>query len=512
MKKFLKNFILGVDAYQMGHFLMIPPGMENGQVSQATFRKPVLKNDNRLISAGLTPFVKLELENIRITVEDVLEAKEFMNDFHADLKEPFARPYPFPEQMFMRIATEFDGKLPIVVTGLPDGQCHYVGEPHVQVWTDTPGMGELVGWIESTLLPYTWSMSSVATRGRKRKEQFLDFYKLVHRSMDEELLKLLIEYKFHDFGRRGAANSEMTGIAHLMNFLGTDTVDAAHIACKYLNNGVKFGSQSIMAAAHRTISAWQTEDMAYSHQIDQFKHTLQSVVADTYDYEIGADKIAKYGSDKITDDGLLTIRPDSGDPVECVIKGLRIIDKYYKYDLVDGLKLFKRAAIIQGDGIDDNIIFGDSGILNTVVKHGYSPLNVAFGMGQNNHAAQRSDTEEAYKTCMVRNPDGSWRGVMKKSNSPFKRSFPCPVDIDLNNKYTDRVIQLNIDKLLRNELNGFKLFYDGRPTRNSKDKCEIFNDNFSDIRKRTYNTWLDLESVVMYDTISHGIRSLQNNF
>ena len=64
--------------------------------------------------------------------------------------------------MFVRILKDHGGRFPIVISGLPDGQAHYVGEPHVQIWTDVPGMGECVGWIESTMLPYLWTSATVA--------------------------------------------------------------------------------------------------------------------------------------------------------------------------------------------------------------------------------------------------------------------------------------------------------------------------------------------------------------
>ena len=91
---------LRVDAYQAGHFQMIPPGMENFQVAQAIYRKPLRygenHSDHRIISAGLTPFIKLNLEK-PITTEDIQSSEWFYNDFHAKSSPPFVQPYPWPK-------------------------------------------------------------------------------------------------------------------------------------------------------------------------------------------------------------------------------------------------------------------------------------------------------------------------------------------------------------------------------------------------------------------------------
>ena len=170
MKVFKTPLPLEVDAYQASHSEVLPNGMKDFQCSQLIFRKPLKPSEHRIVSAGLQSFIKLELSK-PMTQADVDAGTELYSTFHAHVEEPYYKPYPWPREVFQRVVDEFNGYLPIVVTGLPDGTAHYVGEPCVQVWTDVEGMGELVGWIESSLLPYMWSMSTVATRGRIRKDR-----------------------------------------------------------------------------------------------------------------------------------------------------------------------------------------------------------------------------------------------------------------------------------------------------------------------------------------------------
>jgi len=520
MRTFKTPEPLRVDAYQAGHHLLVPQGMRDFQCSQGIFRKPLHYDgdaDNRIVAAGLAPFVHLNLHT-PITETDIREADDFYGDFHAHTEPPFSKPYPYPKKMFQRVINEFGGYLPICVTGLIDGTTHYVGEPHVQVWTDVPGMGELVGWIESSLAPYLWTMSTVATRGRIRKDKFQKLFAKCYPSASADEVDAMIAYKFHDFGRRGAACSQMTGIAHLLNWLGTDTMDAAYAATMMLNDGKKFGACSIMAAAHRTITPWEDERTAYEREIEECKDGIFAIVADSYDYFKGVEILSDYANVIKEADGLLVVRPDSGDPVECVVRGLQILEKTFGSSKQEvGLKVLNNAAIIQGDGVSDSVIFND--IYPAVIAAGYCPSNVGFGMGEYNHRCVRSDMEWAYKTCMIGNSDGIQTGkwgnpwlsmypdhtpTMKGSNSQFKKSLPCPVKIN-SLRVENRVSPIDINSLSQGHSGDLFVQYDGRAIL----KPEV--PTFDLMRELANSTWDRLPPVVG-DTFSGAIREMQDDY
>lgn len=368
MREFFVPETMRVDAYQATHFELIPPGMENLQCSQGIFRKPLIATDHRLVSAGLRPFIELNMTE-PITMENIEEADYFYNTFGV------GKPYPWPKTMFETVVKEHDGFMPITIIGMPDGEAHYVGEPHVQVYTTTPGMGELVGWIESTILPYLWPSSIVATRGRIRKQKMMELFKKVYPSKSDEEIRTIVEYQFHDFGRRGGAASQITGIAHLMNFLGTDTVDAAFVAQMILNNREPFGACSVVASAHRTVTPWATEIDAYKNAIQKFGDEIISIVADSYDQTTGFRLLAGFADEIKQRKGKLVGRVDSGDVVEAVIEGLQIFDeKFHSEKNETGLKVLNHSAVLQGDGIDDNDIFDR--IYPAVIEAGFCPTNV----------------------------------------------------------------------------------------------------------------------------------------
>jgi nicotinamide phosphoribosyltransferase len=515
MREFPCPETVRVDAYQAAHFTMIPPGMEGFECSQGIFRRPVLSPsadghpDLRLISAGLAPFIKLNLQK-PITAGDLTEADDFWADYHAEILPPYHKPYPWPRDMFRRIVERYEGRYPIVITGLFDGQAHYVGEPHVQVWTDEPGMGECVGWIESTLLPYLWTSSTVATHGRMRLEKMLGVYRDCYPSRSEDELRTMVRFKFHDFGRRGGAASQITGIAHLVNWLGTDTCDAAYAATKFLNGGRKFGACSIVAAAHRTITPWPAEIDAYRQVVDKYRHGLMSVVSDSYNYTRGMEMLAGFADVVKIAGGCLIGRPDSGDPVQCILEGLEIFSRAFGFTLQEkGLRVLENSAIIQGDGVSDDMIFGE--IYPAVIAAGFCPSNVAFGMGEHNHKALRSETEHAYKTCLVgaprlasehrlapqRSSDTSsqrvaeeqcYRAVMKSSESLFKRSLPCAVSLDFSRAaagdFSDRVRRASVSQLKHGATGDLVVLYDGRPN-----PLPVQTELFEDTRERAYWSW-----------------------
>ena len=66
-----------------------------------------------------------------------------------------------------------------------------------------------------------------------------------------------IMFKMHDFGARGVSSSESAmigGCAHLVNFMGSDTMEGIVGARKFY--GENMAGFSIPAAEHSTITSW----------------------------------------------------------------------------------------------------------------------------------------------------------------------------------------------------------------------------------------------------------------
>jgi nicotinamide phosphoribosyltransferase len=195
-----------------------------------------------------------------------------------------------------------------------------------------------------------------------------------------------IGFKLHDFGARGVSSLESAGLggaAHLVNFMGTDTMSGIlHIMDTY---GGGVCGYSIPAAEHSTITSWGRENEvdAYRNMVKQFggNGKILAVVSDSYDI-FNACKLwgTELKDDVIASGATVVIRPDSGDPIEVIPKMMYILEKLYGAPKNDkGYKVLNNVRVIWGDGINPQSM---ETILRTMVDfHGYSADNFAFGMG-----------------------------------------------------------------------------------------------------------------------------------
>ena len=233
----------------------------------------------------------------------------------------------------------------------------------------------------------------------------------------------MVATRLHDFGRRGGAASQMTGIAHLYNWLGTDTVDAAYAATHYLNDGRSFGACSVLASAHRSTTPWPREDEAYDRIVELFdRFKIISVVADTYGYARGIRKLAERAAAIRARGGWLVARPDSGDPVETTLLGLRELEAALGADRQEtGLKVHPRR---QHPSRRHDVRRHDlpTASIRPSLAAGFCPSNLVFGMGEQSHRAHRSETELAYKTALVGIDDPRFPERLSREHEKLRRA------------------------------------------------------------------------------------------
>uniref|UniRef100_A0A8C1Q722 Nicotinamide phosphoribosyltransferase n=1 Tax=Cyprinus carpio TaxID=7962 RepID=A0A8C1Q722_CYPCA len=241
------------------------------------------------------------------------------------------------------------------------------------------------GWnyILETILVQTWYPITVATNSREQKKILAKYLMETSGSLEG------LEYKLHDFGYRGVSSQETAGIgasAHLVNFKGTDTVAGICVIKKYYGTKDPVPGFSVPAAEHSTITAWgkDHEKDAFEHIIKQFPSVPVSIVSDSYDIYNACEKI--WGEDlrglieMRSADAPLVVRPDSGNPLDTVLKVLEILGK--KFHPVENSKGYKvlppYIRVIQGDGVDINTL---QEIVEGMKEHRWSIENIAFGSG-----------------------------------------------------------------------------------------------------------------------------------
>lgn len=397
----MTNIILNTDSYKASHFLQYPENTTN--VSSYIEARGAKDPDfRRVVVFGIQMFIEKYLTK-PITMQDVEEAKELF-EAHGE---------PFNYEGWQRIVTLWNGYLPIEIEALPEGTVAPLSVPLVQVKNTDPECAWLTSYVETALLRAIWYPTTVATLSWTIKQYFKEY---AEKSGSVEG----VDFKLHDFGARGVSSEESAGIggaAHLINFMGTDTISGILYAKKYYNESM--AGFSIPAAEHSTITSWgeDNEVEAYENMLKQFAHpgSLLAVVSDSYDIWNAVDTI--WGMDlkqKVLDSGAtVVIRPDSGDPTTVPIQVIkRLMDKYGFSTNEKGYKtLPKNIRVIQGDGINKDSI---RQILRNLEKEKLTLDNLAFGMGGGLLQQVNRDTLQFAMKANAIKIDGEWRDVYKK--------------------------------------------------------------------------------------------------
>ena len=392
------SIILNVDSYKSSHYLQYPKGIET--VSSYIESRGGEYEDS--VFFGLQIFLKKYLSQ-PITQLQIDEAQEVFQ----------AHGVPFNQAGWQYILDEHNGFLPLEIQAVEEGTVLPLKNVLVQVANTDEKCAWLTSYIETALLRAVWYPMTVATLSRHCKKKIARYLLETSGSLDG------LEFKLHDFGARGVSSEESAaigGLAHLVNFMGTDTLSAVLAAKRYY--GETMAGFSIPAAEHSTITSWGREHEldAYQNMLDQFsgEDKLVAVVSDSYDLwnavdnlwgEALKEKIIKSG-------GTLVVRPDSGDPVSIVCETIKRLMKVFGYsENKQGYHVLPSCIrVIQGDGISSHSI---QHILEAMKKEKLSVENIAFGMGGELLQKINRDTMKFAMKASAAKVNGEWRDVYK---------------------------------------------------------------------------------------------------
>ena len=260
-----------------------------------------------------------------------------------------------------------------------------------------------------------WYPTTVATVSWQAKQVIARY---LQETSDNPALQL--PFKLHDFGARGTSSQEsaaLGGMAHLVNFQGTDTLAGILAARQYY--GADMAGFSIPASEHSTMTAWgrDNEAAAYKNMLDQFanKGGLVAVVSDSYDiYNAVSNIWGKQLRQQVEESGAtLIVRPDSGKPEEVVLEVLeRLYAEFGGYTNNKGYCVLADCVrVIQGDGVNLQSI---AVILDVIKQAGFSIDNVAFGMGGGLLQKVDRDTLSFAMKASAIKVNNQWRDVYKQ--------------------------------------------------------------------------------------------------
>lgn len=404
--KFAKNIILNSDSYKYSQWVQYPEGTEY-VYSYIESRGGAY---DQLVFFGLQAFLR-EYMTTPVTAKMVMDARDIMA-VHGE---------PFNYDGWMYIVNMHGGHLPVEIKSVAEGTVMRQKNVLVSIVNTDPKCYWLTSFLETALLRAIWYPTTVASNSYVSKTIIAHF---LEKNGDPGL----IDFKLHDFGARGVSSLEsaaLGGMAHLINFMGTDTVSGILAAMEYYDADVC--GFSIPAMEHSTVTSWgrENEAKAYANMLKIYGKPGAPVafVSDSYDIHNACDHIwgEELKQQVIDSQAVVVVRPDSGDPVQIVNDCLKILDKRYGHTVnAKGYKVLNNVRIIQGDGIDHAMI---RAILTVMDMNGYSADNVAFGQGGALLQIVNRDTLEFAMKCSAAYINGKWVEVYKDPvTSKMKKS------------------------------------------------------------------------------------------
>lgn len=439
------NLVLDTDSYKLSHAAQYP---ENTTTVFSYAESRGCKFSDVIMSFGLQYFMKSVLSK-RVTMRDVVFAKEFAEK-HGE---------PFNFEGWKYIVEKYDGYLPVKIRSLKEGTVVPTHSVMFTIENTDPKCAWLTSYLETPILRGLWYGSTVATISFLAKKIIYKYLIETADNPDSEIM-----FKLQDFGARGVSSQESAaigGAAHLVNFMGSDTIGGVLLAMEYYDSDVC--GYSIPAAEHSTMTAKgpDGEFAQFQRMIDAYAKPgkMFAVVSDSYDiYRAVENYWCKGGLLKQVKEKAATvvIRPDSGDPTRVPVDIIELIMAHEGFTINSkGYKVLPDyVRVIQGDGMTLETI---GILLENLKKAGISASNIAFGMGGGLLQKCDRDTFKFAMKCSAMETNGEWVDIYKDPiTDPGKRSKKGRltlvmnddgVNIDITSKRVSEVTKSDVDLL-----------------------------------------------------------------
>jgi nicotinamide phosphoribosyltransferase len=389
------NLLLLADAYKYSHHKLYYPGTTK-IYSYLESRGGIF---DQTVFYGLQYYLKEYLEGQTFTRENIDEAEELMQGV-------FGRDGVFKRENFEYILDKHDGRLPVKIKAVTEGASVPVHNVLMTIENTDPNCFWLTNFLE-TLLMQVWYPSTVATVSYEIRN-------IVERYFEETAdtaVKGAIDFVLNDFGFRGVSSVEsaaLGGSAHLLNFMGSDTVYASAFAKKYYNAQQVYG-MSVPATEHSimTLLGPEGEKKVFDHVLKAYPEGILSCVSDSYNiFHAVSELWGKEFKNQITHrNGTLVIRPDSGDPVKTLLKVYEILFEKFGFTVNSkGYKMLpQQVRVIQGDGIDHESV---PKIYESLKANNISAANLVLGMGGALLQKVNRDTQKYALKCSYAEVNG----------------------------------------------------------------------------------------------------------
>jgi nicotinamide phosphoribosyltransferase len=232
---FSRSIILNADSYKYSQWNQYPPGTE---IVYSYIESRGGEWDSTVFF-GVQAFLR-EYLSTPITQADIDVAEKIIT----------AHGEPFYREGWQHILDKHAGRLPVVIKAAPEGSIIPTRNVLLTIENTDPACWWLTTFLETALLRAVWYPTTVATNSYESKKIILQY---LEKTGDPGL----IDFKLHDFGARGVSSLEsaaLGGMAHLVNFQGTDTVSALLAAREYYD--ADMAGVSIPASEHSISGAF----------------------------------------------------------------------------------------------------------------------------------------------------------------------------------------------------------------------------------------------------------------
>lgn len=203
------SLICRIDSYKFSHPFAYPKGIQ----AMTSYGEARIKGSEIIVPFGMQLLVKRYLSET-ITAEDV-EAAERFAIAH------FGRPL-FHKAGWMKVVEVYNGKLPLIIRAVREGTVIHGSQPIYTVTVFDEDLFWMSAGFETMIQRGIWYPTTIATFDYTTKQEIIKRYKATGANLD------LVPFALHDFGGRGvssAETAEIGGAAHLVNFMGSDTVE-----------------------------------------------------------------------------------------------------------------------------------------------------------------------------------------------------------------------------------------------------------------------------------------------
>lgn len=367
------NLVLAVDSYKLSHAFAYPKDI----CGMAAYIEARTRALDIMIPFGRQAVLQKYL-NEPITQEDINEAATFAA-VHGE---------PFAHDVWNHILKKYNGYMPLVIRGVPEGTPVRSGNAMTTIMCIDSFVAENIFWLcsyfETLLLRGEWYPTTIATRDRATLVEIKRFYEISGADIG------MLPFALHDFGGRGVTcheQAEIGGAAHLVSFMGSDTVEGVLYANHWYREAMS--AYSVPATEHSVQCSFGKGKGSIKSELEYVRHVLKylakpggivSIVIDGYDVYRLCELLCTVLKQEIIDSGAKVVfRPDSGDMFEVVPRILRMQEATFgSVTNSKGYRKINYVGVMQGDGVDRlNLLT----LLGNILAMGFTACCVLFGSG-----------------------------------------------------------------------------------------------------------------------------------